>query len=50
MNIGVEPEKKIVPKIYLSIEKIKKIRAILYNWKTADQIEAGISLNKRAKS
>ena len=30
-------------KIYL------KIRAIPYNWKTADQSEAGISLNNRPK-
>ena len=30
-------------------KKPQKIRAILYNWKTADPIEAGFSVNKRAK-
>ena len=28
---------------------IKKIRAILYNWKMADRIEAGFSLGNRPK-
>ena len=37
------------PKICLSWhrKKYRKISAILYNWKTADRIEAGFSLNKR---
>ena len=30
-------------------KKYRKFRAILYNWKTADRIEAGFSLNKRVK-
>ena len=44
-------EKIEEPKISLPkyIKKFRKIRAILYNWKTADEIEAGFSLNKRAK-
>ena len=36
--------------VYPSIEKkCIKICAILFNWKTANRIEAGVSLNKRAK-
>ena len=36
--------------VYPSAEKIyRKIWAILYNWKTANLIEAGFSLNIRAK-
>ena len=31
------------------LEKNLKNRAILYNWKTADQIEAGIALNNGVK-
>ena len=31
-----------------NLEKLK-IKAILYNWKTADWIEVGLSLNSRAK-
>ena len=30
-------------------EKIMKIKAILYNWKRANRMEAGFSLNNRAK-
>ena len=47
VGLGVRPSEKIEkPKICLP--KYRKIRAILYNSKTADRIEAGLSLNKRA--
>ena len=51
IGLGVWPTEKIEkPKICLSkyIKKYRKISAILYNWKTADRIEEGFSLNKRA--
>ena len=48
----VEPRGKFVkPYLWLSNsrKKIAKLMTILYNWKTADQVEAKISLNNRAK-
>ena len=38
---------EIIEKPNICLSKYRKIRAILYNWKTAERIKAG--LNKRAK-
>ena len=38
-----------IEKTKICLAKYRKIRAILYNWKTADRIEEGIFLNNRAE-